>query len=284
MDELGNEYEATYPKRAKGLVKNGRARFVDENKICLACPPDKHMEEPNMADKKQKEITEPAKAVAQTPKEFTDAYEAELSKLTNDKGTVRPTDETHNEIVESAKAAARSAKEFTDAYEAEMSELTNDKGTGQLTARELFTQLTVLQKQLTESSGASLYHVSDAITAIVEGTEDGNSEIAEKITNICYVFKAREETLRKLLDVYEKMYDDVQGAHDKSVKIKQATDAFDPLLAFINDSDLKPEDKYASVGYVTDKIAELTERILFDPTERLLFDPKQPKEKQNPEA
>ena len=39
MDEKGNVYEATYPKRAKGLVKNGRARFIDENTICLACPP-----------------------------------------------------------------------------------------------------------------------------------------------------------------------------------------------------------------------------------------------------
>jgi hypothetical protein len=35
VDEQGNEYRATYPKRAKGLVKNGRARFIDENKICL---------------------------------------------------------------------------------------------------------------------------------------------------------------------------------------------------------------------------------------------------------
>ena len=41
VDEAGNVYEPTWPKRAKGLVKNGRARFVDENKICLACPPDK---------------------------------------------------------------------------------------------------------------------------------------------------------------------------------------------------------------------------------------------------
>ena len=45
VDEFGNEYEATYPKRAKGLVKNGRARFVDENKICLACPPNKKLED-----------------------------------------------------------------------------------------------------------------------------------------------------------------------------------------------------------------------------------------------
>jgi hypothetical protein len=41
VDEQGNEYEATYPKRAKGLIKNGRARFINENVICLACPPDK---------------------------------------------------------------------------------------------------------------------------------------------------------------------------------------------------------------------------------------------------
>ena len=42
VDEQGNQYEATYPKRAKGLVKNGRARFVDEHTICLACPPSDH--------------------------------------------------------------------------------------------------------------------------------------------------------------------------------------------------------------------------------------------------
>lgn len=54
IDEQGNRYEATYPKRAKGLVKNGRARFVDEKTICLACPPykseDKIMSE-NMGSK-----------------------------------------------------------------------------------------------------------------------------------------------------------------------------------------------------------------------------------------
>ena len=50
VDKQGNEYEATYPKRAKGLVKNGRARFVGENKICLACPPDKILEEQKMSE------------------------------------------------------------------------------------------------------------------------------------------------------------------------------------------------------------------------------------------
>ena len=50
VDEQGNEYEATYPKRAKGLVKNGRARFVAENKICLACPPNENLEENEMSE------------------------------------------------------------------------------------------------------------------------------------------------------------------------------------------------------------------------------------------
>lgn len=50
VDEQGNEYEATYPKRAKGLVKNGRARFIDENTICLACPPDTKLEDKNMSE------------------------------------------------------------------------------------------------------------------------------------------------------------------------------------------------------------------------------------------
>ena len=50
VDEQGNEYEATYPKRAKGLVKNGRARFVDENKICLVCPPNINLEDNKMTE------------------------------------------------------------------------------------------------------------------------------------------------------------------------------------------------------------------------------------------
>lgn len=56
VDEQGNEYEATYPKRAKGLVKNGRARFLSENKICLACPPDTILEDIEMADNNEVKI------------------------------------------------------------------------------------------------------------------------------------------------------------------------------------------------------------------------------------
>lgn len=39
LDMHGNVCGATYPRRAKGLVKKGRARFADEHTICLVCPP-----------------------------------------------------------------------------------------------------------------------------------------------------------------------------------------------------------------------------------------------------
>ncbi len=56
VDEQGKAYGATYPKRAKGLVKNGRARYVDDTTICLARPPMKKSEE-NMENKlTQREI------------------------------------------------------------------------------------------------------------------------------------------------------------------------------------------------------------------------------------
>lgn len=55
IDEQGNEYESTYPKRAKGLVKSGRARFIGDNKICLVCPPKNIiLEEKKMNNNEQK--------------------------------------------------------------------------------------------------------------------------------------------------------------------------------------------------------------------------------------
>lgn len=46
VDEQGNRLEPTYPKRAKGLVKKGRARYIDGKTICLiACPPDTERED-----------------------------------------------------------------------------------------------------------------------------------------------------------------------------------------------------------------------------------------------
>lgn len=58
VDANGNQYEATYPKRAKGLVKSGRARFIDETTIMLLCPPKNQNElEDNIMSENMKNIS-----------------------------------------------------------------------------------------------------------------------------------------------------------------------------------------------------------------------------------
>ena len=50
IDEQGNKLESTYPKRASGLIKNGRARVVDESTICLVNLPKNIILEENKMD------------------------------------------------------------------------------------------------------------------------------------------------------------------------------------------------------------------------------------------
>ena len=128
-----------------------------------------------------------------------------------------------------------------------------------LTAKDIFVQLTILQKQLTENSQTSLHRLGDAITSI--GEEDNEARY-EQVTEVCDVFKTRELTLLKMLEMYGKMYDDVQKEQAKKVEMIKA--AFDNNMSFIESSDISSEDKYAALGYVTEKIAELVEKVVIN--------------------
>ena len=58
VDENRTVFESTWLKRANGLVKKGRARWLDKQTICLACPPEK-MEDNEMENNQQAEtVTE----------------------------------------------------------------------------------------------------------------------------------------------------------------------------------------------------------------------------------
>ena len=93
VDEVGNRYEATYVKRANGLVKNGRARFIDNDTICLARPP-YNMEDIKMTDinkneaivdtKEEKAMT-PEALIAAAPSKYTLDYALEqIEKIQKD--------------------------------------------------------------------------------------------------------------------------------------------------------------------------------------------------------
>ena len=60
--------------------------------------------------------------------------------------------------------------------------------------------------------------------------------------------------------MYEKMYADIQK--EKFQKVDIISRAFEKNSADIKDSDLESQDKYAALGYVTDKIAELAAKLI----------------------
>ena len=170
IDEQGNEYEATYPKRAKGLVKNGRARFVGENKICLACPPDKILEDNKMADNKTNETVEVTQATVKETKKHTATAVADLSQDAN-------------------ASVSKEAKTPT--------------------SQEILHKISELQGQMNNAL-CCMAQFKEAICAIVGDGEERDTVCYERITEICEVFKARESNYLRILDIYEKMYNETQ--------------------------------------------------------------------------
>ena len=49
---------------------------------------------------------------------------------------------------------------------------------------------------------------------------------------------------------------------EEAKKVNLIKTAFDNNMSFIEASDISGDDKYAALGYVTDKIAELVEKII----------------------
>ena len=150
VDENGKEYEATYPRRAKGLVKTGRARFINENTICLACPPKNELEDNKMSENKVQNNNN----IPQTP------------------------------------AIPQQPTKFTIDYILLMLENIS-KDQAHLTA--------ALQKlSKLESKGPG---------------DVGTADLADAIA---HVVDSREETNRKLITFYEKMYDDLRATQPMS--------------------------------------------------------------------
>jgi hypothetical protein len=153
VDAFNNEYEPTYPKRAKGLVKNGRASFVDANTICLLNSPKNKMEDIKMADN-------------MTP---TDLSQSSNSKA-NEKFSL-------NYVLEQIEKISSQTEYITRAF--------------------------------------------DAVTSIENGEipecgSPGNMTGQAKAEAIGEIVKSRETTNQKLLQLYEKMYDDLKPAKQRT--------------------------------------------------------------------
>ncbi|MBR2024395.1 MAG: hypothetical protein IKA02_01155 [Clostridia bacterium] len=115
-----------------------------------------------------------------------------------------------------------------------------------LTEREIFEQIVALQKQLTENNANSLHRLSDVIDSIYSTeNETGNEQVSEA----CTVFMMREKNFEKILDFYQKMYEDVRK-NDEERKSDIIKNAFSELSLNINKLDMQPQDKFPALAEI----------------------------------
>ena len=83
-----------------------------------------------------------------------------------------------------------------------------------LTAKEIFEEIKALRKYMTEDDNASLRHLTNALAMLDGESEEGDVAMAEtrtaQVEQVCDVFKTRELNLLQMLELYERMYNDLQ--------------------------------------------------------------------------
>ena len=191
VDEQGNEYEATYPKRAKGLVKHGRARFVSENKICLACPPNTILEDTVMSNKSTVDSLDMSKEINRVLQENPHADAAEMIR----QRVAKDADVTSETEVNSA--APVLSMDYV---------------------------LTRIDKIINDTA---YLHEAIATVGKMEAAQPGidgcDTSRGDAIKTIVV---SRETTNQQTLKLLEKMYDDLKPKEltDDILKLKQLTD------------------------------------------------------------
>jgi len=195
VDEQGNEYEATYLKRAKGLVKNGRARFISENKICLACPPNHILE-----DKQMKNNISPEDIAMGMTEEINQAL----------------CEDPHADVGEIVR------KTIAGTAAAEIAEQSVTKETPALNIEYVLARIDKIMND-TEHLKSAL----EALMKLPPSAGPGDITGAEQAEAISDVMKCRETTNQQTLRLLEKMYDDLKPKEPSEdiLKFQQLADS-----------------------------------------------------------
>ena len=193
VDEQGNEYEATYPKRAKGLVKNGRARFVSENKICLVCPPNTILEDNVMSN----------------------------HSVIDDIGM---NEEINRVLQENPQADVGEIVRRRVAKDAAAGTASESEGNSKVPTLSMEYVLTRIDKIINDTA---FLHEAIATVGNMEAAQPGmNGCDTSRGDAIKTIVASREATNQQTLKFLEKMYDDLKPKElsDDILKLKQLTD------------------------------------------------------------
>lgn len=268
IDEQGNKYEATYLKRAKGLVKSGRARFVDEKTICLARPPDKSEDKTmseNMGSKNYSSEDLNAKII--------NAEKTNLESLSAESLSTKNLDSQGSDPKEfsSVEELKKRATAYLDAAKSSTEDLKKSVVTYLATAQEKLgegqkksgeeqekqPQEKTLGREIVERVLAQLDHFAlddDYLTQLaMEHSVEGN-DMVEVVT-------LRESTRQKQLEVYktvlEKAIENEAPAHVNFVDAMADLERITDWMADLDRDDFDPE----TWEMIRTKAFELLERV-----------------------
>lgn len=115
--------------------------------------------------------------------------------------------------------------------------------TEKLTVKDIFDRISELQKQITENSYYSLHRLDDCFTSLYD--HEGVSATGEEIEKVCSVFKEREKTLMKMLEMYERMYEDLCTTTPESKSIELIKLSVSAELELIKSSNIPGPNKFA---------------------------------------
>jgi hypothetical protein len=224
-DAWGNPFGSTFIRRAKGLVKNGRARWVDEHSIRLTRPPESDSEDEIMNDNNMNSSFVQFDNNGAVMTLGTSGSAA----VTPGTGSVTVTSGTGGETV--------SAREILDRISAISAESAY--------VNDALNALNALQA----GSGAQ--------------SSDGYG-VQGKAEAIANVVQARETTNQQMLRLLEKMYDNTQTPKDsgtKSVMVDDAINRFKAVIAALeqfrdNDGDY-PGEILETITTISRKIFEM---------------------------
>lgn len=181
IDEYNRKYESTYPKRARGLVKKGRARFIDETTICLVTSPGYLAEGSD---------TQEDGARIGSQENFT--FEKGMSLYGKD--SVIEMTYTENNINETKETVQKGSEVTDDIY-------------GNVTVEY------ILQK-ISEISSCSdyiqkMFNTFESID--FEGMDDPDiaEQIESALSSVAQVAILKEQTNLRILMLYEKIYNDL---------------------------------------------------------------------------
>lgn len=120
-----------------------------------------------------------------------------------------------------------------------------------LSAKDIFDRISELQRQITENSYYSLHRLGDTFSSIYD--HNGVSVASEEIEVICQVFKEREKTLMKMLDIYERMYEDLCSGNREIKSIELIKLSVAAELELIEISGLSKDRKTMKINEAIDK-------------------------------